>query len=195
MPPIFFATPADLRAWFAANATMKQELVVGYYKKGSGKPSVTWPESVDEALCVGWIDSVRHSIDADSYMIRFTPRKPRSIWSAVNIKRVQALTKEGRMTPAGLAAFEVRADERSAIYAHEQRHSASLSVAEEKQFEANKAAWAWFQAKPPSYQKNALYWVVSVKKEETRQKRLVTLIDDCAHRRNIAPLRRSGVGE
>jgi uncharacterized protein YdeI (YjbR/CyaY-like superfamily) len=191
MPPLFFATPADLRVWFATHAPAQQELLVGYYKKGSGKPSVTWPESVDEALCVGWIDSIGHSIDTDSYMIRFTPRKPRSTWSAVNIKRVQALINEGRMTPTGLAAFEARTDERSAIYAHEQRHSATLTPVEEKQFKANQAAWTWFQTKAPSYQKAALYWVVSAKRDETRQKRLATLIDDSAHGRTIAPLTRT----
>lgn len=191
MPPLFFATPSDLQAWFAANAAQQQELLLGYYKKGSGKPSVTWPGSVDEALCVGWIDGIRHSIDADSYMNRFTPRKPRSTWSAINIKRVKALIEEGRMTPAGLAAFEARTNERSAIYAHEQQHSATLTPVEEKQFKANKAAWAWFQTKAPSYQKAALYWVVSAKKDETRQKRLATLIDDSAHGRTIAPLART----
>ena len=189
--PQFFATPADLCAWFAKHAATEQELLVGYYKKGTGKPSVTWPETVDEALCVGWIDGIRRSLDTDSYTIRFTPRKPTSIWSAVNIARVKALQAEGRMTAAGLAAFEKRADERSAIYAYEQRYNATLEAAEEKHFKANKTAWAWFQAAPPSYRKTALHWVVSAKRPETRQKRLLTLIEDSANGIRIAPLRRT----
>jgi len=191
MKPQFFATPADLAAWFAKHAATEQELLVGYYKKGSGKPSVTWPESVDEALCVGWIDGIRRSLDEDSYTIRFTPRRPTSTWSAVNIARVKVLQSEGRMTAAGLAAFEKRADERSAIYAHEQRQNAALEAEEEKRFKANKTAWAWFQAAPLSYRKIALHWVVTAKRPETRQKRLLTLIEDSANGIRIAPLRRT----
>lgn len=190
MKPQFFATPADLAAWFAKHAATEQALLVGYYKKGSGKPSVTWPESVDEALCVGWIDGIRRSLDEDSYTIRFTPRRPTSNWSAINIARVKALQAEGRMTAAGLAAFEKRADERSAIYSYEQRQNATLEADEEKRFKAHKTAWAWFQAAPPSYRKTALHWVVSAKRPETRQKRLLTLIEDSANGIRIAPLRR-----
>ena len=190
MKPTFFPAPADLRAWFAKNAAPGQELLVGFYKTKSGQPSITWPESVDEALCVGWIDGVRKRIDETSYTIRFTPRKPRSNWSAVNIKRVNDLTEQGRMTPAGLIAFAARSDDRSAIYAYEQRHTAELTAAETEQFKVNKKAWDWFQAAAPSYRKTALYWVVSAKKEETRQKRLATLIEDSMNEQKIARLRR-----
>ena len=186
----FFPTPADLRDWFAKNAGSSVELLVGFYKKDSGKPSITWPESVDEALCVGWIDGIRKSINESSYSIRFTPRKTSSNWSAVNIKRVAELIAQSRMTPAGLKAFEARRDDRSAIYAYEQRHTAELTAAETEQFMANKQAWTWFQAAAPSYRKTALHWVVSAKREETRQKRLTTLIEDSANGIKIAQLRR-----
>lgn len=190
MNPTFFATPADFRAWLEAHHADSQELWVGYYKVGSGRPSLTWPESVDEALCFGWIDGVRKRIDAESYMIRFTPRQPRSIWSAVNIKRAQELLEAGLMRPAGLKAFEARQDDKSAIYAYEQRHTAELDAASEEQFRANPAAWAFFQAQPPSYRKAAIWWVVSAKKEETQRKRLATLIADSEQGRPIAPLTR-----
>jgi len=175
--PRFFATPAEFRAWFDEHHETAAELLVGFYKKGSGKPSITWPEAVDEALCVGWIDGVRKRIDAERYSIRFTPRKLRSIWSAVNIGRVAELTSLGRMRAAGLAAFEKRSAEKSAIYAYEQRDSAQLDEAHERQFRANQRAWDWFQAQAPWYRRTATWWVVSAKKEETRLKRLATLIE------------------
>jgi uncharacterized protein YdeI (YjbR/CyaY-like superfamily) len=195
MNPTFFATPDEFRAWFEARHDSEPELVVGFYKKGTGRPSITWPESVDQALCFGWIDGVRRSVDADSYSIRFTPRKSRSIWSAVNIKRAKELIELGMMMPAGLKAFEQRADERSAIYAYEQRHAAELDGAAERQFRANQQAWGFFQAQPPSYRRTALWWVISAKKEETRAKRLATLIDDSAHRRTIRSLTRPAKAE
>lgn len=190
MEPLFFATPAEFRAWLAEHHETESELLVGFYKKGSGEPSITWPESVDAALCFGWIDGVRKSIDAVSYTIRFTPRKPRSTWSAVNIKRVKELIGLGLMRPAGLKAFEARAEERSAIYAYEQRHTAALDAADEQQFRAKAHAWAFFQAQPPSYRRTALWWVISAKRLETRQKRLATLIEDSAQGRTIALLTR-----
>ena len=190
MKPLFFATPMALQQWFAQHASSESELLVGFYKTKSGQPSITWPESVDEALCVGWIDGVRKSIDEISYTIRFTPRKSRSIWSVINIQRVKVLTETGRMTALGLKAFEARSDDRTAIYAHEQRHTAELTMAEVKQFKLNPKAWGWFQAAAPSYRKTALYWAVSAKKDETRQKRLATLIEDSARGIYIAPLRR-----
>ena len=190
MPATFFPTLVDLRDWFAKNAGSSVELLVGLYKKDSGKPSITWPESVDEALCVGWIDGIRKSINESSYSIRFTPRKTSSNWSAVNIKRVAELIAQNRMTPAGLKAFEARRDDRSAIYTYEQRHTAELTAAETEQFMANKQAWTWFQVATPSYRKTALHWVVSAKREETRQKRLTTLIEDSANGIKIAQLRR-----
>ncbi|MGH2562556.1 MAG: YdeI/OmpD-associated family protein [Thermomicrobiales bacterium] len=192
MTPTFFATPADFRAWFEEHHDTAQELLVGFYKKGSGTPSITWPEAVDEALCVGWIDGVGRRIDDVSYSIRFTPRKPRGTWSVVNVNRVQALTEQGRMRPAGLAAYERRTDDRTGIYAHEQRDAAHLDEAAEQQFRANGEAWDWFQAQPPSYRKAAIWWVVSAKQTATRQKRLAAVIDDSAHGRTVKPLTRPG---
>ena len=149
---------------------------------------MTWPEAVDEALCFGWIDGVRKSIDETSYAIRFTPRKTRSTWSAVNIRRVQELTAQGRMRPAGLRAFAARVEGKSGIYSYEQRDVAELGDPYERQFRANSAAWDFFQAQAPSYRKAAIWWVVSAKKEETRQRRLTALIDDSAAGRRIASL-------
>jgi len=186
--PTFFATPDEFRAWLEAHHETETELVVGFHKKGSGRPSITWPESVDQALCFGWIDGIRRSLDEESYTIRFTPRKPRSTWSAVNINRARELIDEGLMRPAGLAAFEARADDRSAIYSYEQRHSAVLPPEMEERFRANRAAWRFFEAQPPSYRKTAIYWVTSAKKVETRQKRLTTLIEDSANGRRISQL-------
>ena len=185
MKPTFFPTPADLRDWFQQHSQTESELLVGYYKKNSGKPSVTWPESVDEALSVGWIDGIRKSLDAESYTIRFTPRKPNSIWSAVNIARVEALTTEGRMQPAGLQAFELRQETKSGIYSHEQRDPIEFRPDEQTAFQANIEAWSFFQSRPASYRKAVMWWIVSAKKEETRAKRFATLIDDSANGRLI----------
>jgi uncharacterized protein YdeI (YjbR/CyaY-like superfamily) len=189
---VFFATPAEFRAWLMEHHATDRELWVGFYKKGSGRPSMTWPEAVDEALCVGWIDGRRKRIDAERYRIRFTPRRPHSIWSAVNIARVTELAAEGRMQPTGLAAFTQRSEDRSGIYSHEQRKEMTLSAADEERFRANPAAWAFFQAQPPSYRHSALHWVLSAKQEATRQRRFTTLIDDSANGLRIAPLRRVG---
>ena len=188
MEPIFFAEPADFRAWLEENHERASELLVGFHKKATGRPSITWPEAVDEALCFGWIDGIRRSLGDESYMIRFTPRKPRSTWSAVNIARAKELVAEGRMRPAGLAAFEARSDDRSAIYAYEQRHDAKLAPEQEREFRANQRAWEFFHAQPPWYRKNALWWVVSAKREETRARRLHTLIDDSANGRRLRRL-------
>ncbi len=186
--PQFFATPAEFRAWFDGHHEAGGELLVGFYKKGSGKPSITWPEAVDEALRVGWIDGVRKSIDAESYSIRFTPRKPRSIWSAVNMGRVAELTRLGRMRDAGLKAFEKRSAEKSAIYAYEQRQAAELDEAHESRFRANQSAWDWFQAQAAWYKRTATWWVVSAKKEETRLKRLTLLIECSEQEKKIDQL-------
>jgi uncharacterized protein YdeI (YjbR/CyaY-like superfamily) len=188
MNPLFFAAPADFRAWLEANHADARELYVGFHKKGTGRPSITWPESVDEALCFGWIDGVRRSLGAESYVIRFTPRKARSTWSAINIKRAGALIAEGRMRPAGLRAFEARTDDRSAIYAYEQRGEAKLDPEQEREFRATAAAWEYFQSRPAGYRKTATWWVVSAKREETRRKRLATLIEDSAAGRAIRQL-------
>jgi uncharacterized protein YdeI (YjbR/CyaY-like superfamily) len=189
--PIFFARPAEFRAWLAAHHGTERELWVGFHKKASGRPSITWPESVDEALCVGWIDGIRKSVDAESYKIRFTPRKRTSTWSAVNIRRVAELTRDGRMKPSGLAAFEARMEAKSGIYSYEQRAAATLDPAAEKQFRANKKAWEFFQAQPPWYRKTAVWRVISAKRPETRQKRLADLIAQSAAGQLIAELRRT----
>lgn len=168
------------------------KLWVGYYKKGSGQPSITWPESVDVALCFGWIDGLRKTIDAERYRIRFTPRKPDSTWSAVNVARVEVLTAEGRMRPAGLQAFAARRADRTAIYSYEQRHAATFDEASEAQLRANESAWAFFSARPPSYRQAAIRWVMSAKQATTRHTRLATLIEDSAQGRTIKPLTRPG---
>lgn len=185
----YFATPADLRAWMDANHATAGELWVGYYKKGTGTPSITWPESVDEALCVGWIDGVRKRVDDERYVIRFTPRKAGSTWSAVNVARVDVLTREGRMHEAGLRAFAQRAAENTAIYAYEQGDVA-LSPEYEQRFRADGSAWEYFQARPAGYRKTATHWVVSAKREETRQSRLATLIDHSRDGRTLAQFTR-----
>ena len=176
MKPRFFKTPAAFRKWLAANHDKSKELWVGYYKKDSGKPSITWPESVDEALCFGWIDGIRKKFDEESYMIRFTPRKKESIWSAVNIRNVERLIKEKRMMPAGSQAYALRKEYRSGIYSYEQR-PVELVEPYASQFKKNKAAWKFFQAQPPGYRKMMTWYIVSAKTEETRQKRLARLIE------------------
>lgn len=190
MEPTFFPTPAAFRRWLMQHHRTATELWVGFYKKGSGRPSITWPESVDEALCFGWIDGIRKSLDAGSYVIRFTPRRKGSIWSTVNVRKVEALIREKRMQPAGLAVWEARNPERSGLYSFE-REAASMTPAETKQFKASKAAWTFWEAQPPGYRKTATHWLVSAKREETRAKRLATLIADSAAGLRIAPLRRT----
>jgi uncharacterized protein YdeI (YjbR/CyaY-like superfamily) len=188
MEPTFFATPAKFRAWLEKYHDTAPELLVGFYKKGSGRPSITWPEAVDQALCFGWIDGVRRSLDDERYVNRFTPRKPRSNWSARNIKRVRELIDLGLMHPAGMGAFEARSDDRSAVYSYEQRHSVKLDEAYERRFRRNKKAWQYFTSTSPSYRTTAVYWVMSAKKEETRERRLARLIGDSAHGRTVPPL-------
>jgi len=187
MNPKFFKTPSAFHKWLAANHSTAKELWVGFYKKDSGKPSITWPESVDEALCFGWIDGLRKNIDENSYMIRFSPRKPGSIWSAVNIRNAERLIKERRMQPAGLKAYEARKENRSGIYSYEQR-SPELVEPYLGKLKRNRKAWAFFQAQPPSYRKTVNWWIVSAKKEETRLKRLEQLIEESAQGRRIPPL-------
>ncbi len=186
----FFKSSSAFRKWLEKHHATARELWVGYYKKGSGKPSLTWPESVDQALCFGWIDGIRKSIDEVSYTIRFSPRKPRSIWSAVNIKRAQALAAQGLMQPAGLQAFQARQENRSRIYSYEQRQD-QLPEAYAQTLRQNKAAWDFFQAQAAWYRKAAGWWVTSAKKEETRLKRLDQLIEDSAQGRTIPPLTRN----
>src|SRR6266496_3718180 len=183
----FFKTPSAFRKWLAANHAKSKELRVGFYKKNSGKPSITWPESVDEALCFGWIDGVRKNIDEDSYMIRFSPRKPGSIWSAVNIRNAERLIEEGRMQPVGLKAYEARRACQSGIYSYEQR-SPELVEPYLGKLKRDRKAWEFFQAQPPSYRKTMNWWIVSAKKEETRLKRLEQLIEESAAGRRIGLL-------
>ena len=184
MNPRFFKTPSAFRKWLAANHDKAKELLVGFYKKDSGKASITWPESVDEALCFGWIDGVRKTIDDQSYTIRFSPRKPESIWSAVNIRNVERLTAEKRMQPGGLKAFAARKEYRSGIYAYEQR-PAELVEPYASQFRRNKAAWKFFQVQPPYYRKTMTWWIVSAKREETRLSRLGKLIETSAKQQRL----------
>jgi uncharacterized protein YdeI (YjbR/CyaY-like superfamily) len=172
--PRFFKSPEDLGKWLEANHDKEGELLVGFHKKGT-KPSITWPESVREALCYGWIDGVRKTIDEVSYTIRFTPRRSSSVWSAINIRIVNELIAEGRMRPAGMKAFEARKENRSGIYAYENRPR-NLPAPYEKKFKKNPEAWKAFQALPPSYRRTAIWWIVSAKKEETKLSRLDQLI-------------------
>lgn len=177
MEPLFFAKQNDFRKWLEKNHSTETELLVGFYKIDSGKPSMTWSQSVDEALCFGWIDGVRKSIDKSSYQIRFTPRKHTSIWSAVNIQKITELTKLGLMHPAGLEIFEKRKDKNSKGYSSkdiEVKFSSEL----EKQFKANKQAWSFFQSLPPSYRKPSVKWVMSAKQEVTKLIRLTQPISD-----------------
>jgi uncharacterized protein YdeI (YjbR/CyaY-like superfamily) len=183
--PIFFPTPAAFRKWLTKNHATCRAQWIGFYRKASGRPSITWPESVDEALCVGWIDGLRKTIDAESYKIRFTPRKKESNWSSVNIARVKELTKQGRMQPAGLEAFARRKPEKSGIYAYENRTSAVLDKADEKRLRSNRKAWEFFQRQPPGYRQLAIWYVVTAKKEETREARLRKLIAQCEAGRRI----------
>ena len=188
--PTFFATPETFRAWLKKHHEQRQELLVGFYKKDSHTPSISWPESVDQALCFGWIDGVRKGVDDVSYTIRFTPRKPGSTWSAVNVRRVKELRTLKMMDPAGMRAFERRQDDNTGIYGYEQRKAAKLDAAAERTFRAKQKAWQFFQDQAPWYRRTAIWWVVSAKKEETRRRRLETLIDDSARGRTIAPLTR-----
>lgn len=178
--PRFFATPAAFRTWLMKHAATHDELLVGYHKVDSGKPGMTWPESVDEALCVGWIDAVRKRIDEHAYQIRFTRRKPGSIWSAVNIAKVESLIAQGRMQPAGLEAFARRTARKSGVYAYEQAATPSITTDEERAFRKNKAAWSYFEACPPGYRKTLLYWIANAKQPATRARRLVHFIAACA---------------
>ena len=175
-----------MRKWFAAHHSSVPELWVGFYKKDSGKPSITWPQSVAEALCFGWIDGIRKSIDEVSYKIRFTPRKPHSTWSAVNIKLARELVDQGLMLPSGLKAFEARKEYRSGIYSYEQR-SPELPDEYGKKLKKNLVAWKFFQAQAPSYRKAINWYVLSAKREETRLKRLATLIEYSAKGQRIPP--------
>ena len=189
----FFETIEELREWFDANHETADELWLGSYKKASGKPSVTWSDAVDEALCVGWIDSVRYSLGDDRSAQRFTPRRKGSNWSAINVAKVAALTAEGRMRPAGLTAYEARLPERTGIYSYE-RPLTALTDEEVDRFRANPAAWADWERRPPSYRKPVLNWITSAKQPATRERRLAALIEDSAAGRKVRPMRAGGNG-
>ena len=179
LKPSFFNSQSEFRRWLEKNHAKETELLVGFYKKGSGKASLTYPEALDEALCYGWIDGVRRSFGDDSYTIRFTPRKAKSIWSNVNVRHVERLKKEGRMAPAGLKAYELKDPKKTGIYAFENRPR-ELSPAYEKKFRANKKAWEFFEKQPPGYKRLMTYRVMEAKQEETRQRRLAQLIEASA---------------
>ncbi|APV52272.1 bacteriocin-protection protein [Betaproteobacteria bacterium GR16-43] len=174
-----FRTPAELRRWFAKHHETHEELILVYYRVDSGKPSVTWPQSVDEALCVGWIDGIRRSEDSERYSVRFTPRRPKSVWSAINVRRVAELQAEGRMQAAGLAVFKARGEKHAVGYTY-QRRDATLSPEFLARIKKNKAAWTFLEARAPSYKRLMAYWVMSAKQEATRDRRLERLIAACA---------------
>ena len=184
----FFRTPATFGGWLAANHAKRDEVWVGFHRKATGRPVPSWAELVDEALCWGWIDGIRKRLDDERYTNRFTPRRKGSIWSAVNIARAQALIAEGRMRSPGLAAFEVRRENRSGVYSYEQR-SAELPAPYAETLRRNRAACIYFESQPPSYRKAAIWWIVSAKREETRLRRLGTLVADSAAGRRIAQFR------
>ena len=183
--PMFFDTPAAFRAWLEDHHDSAAELLVGFRKVGSGLPSMTWSESVDEALCFGWIDGVTRRIDDASYSIRFTPRRPNSIWSAVNLAKVEALIAQGRMRPAGLAVYAARNPAKERVYSFEQSEPAELAADEIAAFKAVPAAWAFFESTPPSYRRTVIHWIATAKQPATRTKRFTQLLDACASSKRL----------
>ncbi len=188
--PIFFPSPTEWRQWLTEHSADTDVVWVGFHKRGTGRPSLTWPEAVDQALCFGWIDGLRQSVDDDSYRIRFTPRKRTSIWSKRNIERVRELTELGLMQPAGIEAFEARRADRSVVYSFEQSQRRWFDQEQERLFRASESAWAFFSTRPPWYQRTAASWVVSAKREDTRARRLATLIECSEQQRTIPALTR-----
>ncbi|KOS06253.1 bacteriocin-protection protein [Flavobacterium akiainvivens] len=177
MQPTFFENQNDFRQWLDNNHETETELLVGFYKTGSGKPSMTWPQSVDQALCYGWIDGVRRSLGAEAYSIRFTPRKAGSIWSAINIDKMENLIEQGLVTPAGRAAYAKRTEAKSRVYSHERTEDAVLPSEMEKAFKSHKNAWEFFTTQAPSYQKVILHWITTAKQEKTRQSRFEKVLE------------------
>ena len=188
MRPMFFTTAAEFRRWLKRHAGSVAELWVGYYRKSSSRPSLTWHESVDEALCFGWIDGIRKKVDEHSYANRFTPRRSGSNWSEINIRRAKQLIRDGRMQPAGLRAFKSR-DEKKARALSDSRKNARLTRDEEADFRANRKAWAFFESQPPGYRTLAAWFVVSAKRADTRARRLKTLIGLSERGRRLEPMR------
>jgi uncharacterized protein YdeI (YjbR/CyaY-like superfamily) len=190
--PIYFSSPQEFYGWLEEHHETEAEVYVGYWKKATGKPSLTWSEAVDQALCFGWIDGRLNRIDDERHMQRFTPRRLGSNWSKINIAKVGRLTEAGLMRPAGLKAFEARSEDRSGVYSFEQREQAKLPPEYEERLRTDEAAWAHWQASPPSYRKTATFWVVSAKKEETRERRMAQLIECSAKGERVPPLRPPG---
>lgn len=190
--PVFFETGAQFRGWLEQHHDTAPELLVGFWKVGSGRPSMTWPESVDVALCFGWIDAVRRRRDDDSYTIRFTRRRPGSIWSAVNVAKAEALISAGLMTPAGMDAFAARRVDRTAVYSHEQGGDAALALTPEEQtrLQQEPGAWEHFAAQPGSYRRAVVHWLHSAKQQATRERRLAQLVTESAEGRQVAQFRR-----
>jgi uncharacterized protein YdeI (YjbR/CyaY-like superfamily) len=184
----FFATPAELRAWFEKHHESESELWLGYYKKAAGRQTITWEQAVEEALCFGWIDGKVQRIDELCYRQRFSPRRRTSNWSAVNIAKVAELREQGRMAPAGEAAFAARREDRTAVYSYERRHEARFDNEQRSAFRANEAAWAWFEGQSDAYRHLATFWVVSAKRPETRARRLATLVECSAEGRRVPAL-------
>lgn len=189
--PQFFPTTKHFRAWLEKHHATERELTVGFYRKGCGKPSITWPESVEEALCFGWIDGIRRKLDDDSYTIRFTPRKPSSIWSKINLATIERLIASGRIAPAGMKIYEARDQAKTNLYSFE-REDAAFTPKQLKRFRQHAKAWKFFEAQVPSYKRPATWWVVSAKQEATREKRLSALIECSAQGLKIPQLRRPG---
>ena len=186
--PVFFEDAAALRRWLERHGDTARELLIGFLKKAPGRSSLTYLEALEQALCFGWIDGVRRSLDAERWVQRYTPRKPRSVWSLVNVRKAEALVARGRMAPAGMRAFEARDPHRTGLYSFEQGKAPALGPMERKAFKAKPKAWAFFLAQPPGYRRTAAYWVVSAKKDETRKRRLMRLIADSAAGRRLAML-------
>jgi uncharacterized protein YdeI (YjbR/CyaY-like superfamily) len=186
----FFPTSADLRSWFEKNHEQEKELWIGYHKKATGIESIDWSQSVDQALCFGWIDGIRNSINEKSYKIRFTPRNPKSHWSAVNLKKVDELKKSGQMTKAGLHVYNIRDKEKSEQAAYEQKEI-KLSKEFENKIRANNKAYEFFETLAPSYKRASIHWIMSAKKEETRLSRLEVLIQSSEEGQKVPPLRKS----
>lgn len=188
MNPVFFANSTGFRAWLEKNHATATELQVGFYKKAAGKPGMTYPEAVEEALCFGWIDGVTRRIDAESYSPRFTPRKAGSIWSKINVGHVARLTATGRMHPTGLAAFQARTSAKTGVYSFEREQPAKLPQSFDKKFRASKTAWAFFSNQAPWYRRTAIHLIVSAKRAETRVRRLDQLIADSKAGRRLTAL-------
>ena len=187
--PVFFETPEQLRAWLDANHATAAEVVVGAWKRSTGKPSLSWEQIVEEALCVGWIDSIRRSVPGDGWSIRLTPRRRGSIWSAINVAKIAELRAAGRLRPAGEAAFAARREDRTAVYSFEREAEPELTAEEIARFQSEPGAWDWFSAKAPSFRRQVLHWVTSAKRPETRERRLGQLIEDAASRLPPKPMR------